>query len=74
MLIIYQKVTNKSLAYFWQKFIKRNLTVLGIETSCDDTGIALIRHENNENNKVLANVLNSQQSFHIRCNEYKYYL
>uniref|UniRef100_A0A1A9USV1 N(6)-L-threonylcarbamoyladenine synthase n=1 Tax=Glossina austeni TaxID=7395 RepID=A0A1A9USV1_GLOAU len=66
MLIIYQKITNKSLAYFWQKFIKRNLTVLGIETSCDDTGIALIRHENNENNKVLANILNSQQSFHIR--------
>uniref|UniRef100_A0A1I8NB88 N(6)-L-threonylcarbamoyladenine synthase n=1 Tax=Musca domestica TaxID=7370 RepID=A0A1I8NB88_MUSDO len=44
---------------------RRNLTVLGIETSCDDTGIAIVRREN-DNNKVLANVMNSQQSFHIR--------
>ncbi|XP_061389284.1 probable tRNA N6-adenosine threonylcarbamoyltransferase, mitochondrial [Musca vetustissima] len=42
-----------------------NLTVMGIETSCDDTGIAIIRREH-ENNTVLANVMNSQQSFHIR--------
>uniref|UniRef100_A0A1I8Q329 N(6)-L-threonylcarbamoyladenine synthase n=1 Tax=Stomoxys calcitrans TaxID=35570 RepID=A0A1I8Q329_STOCA len=43
----------------------RSLTVMGIETSCDDTGIAIIKREA-DNNKVLANVLNSQQSFHIR--------
>ncbi|XP_067636819.1 probable tRNA N6-adenosine threonylcarbamoyltransferase, mitochondrial isoform X2 [Eurosta solidaginis] len=40
----------------------RHLVVLGIETSCDDTGIAILT----ENGKVLGNVLNSQQKFHIR--------
>ncbi|XP_069966106.1 probable tRNA N6-adenosine threonylcarbamoyltransferase, mitochondrial [Bactrocera oleae] len=45
------------------KFAKaRYLSVLGIETSCDDTGIALL----NENGEVLGNVLNSQQKFHAR--------
>ncbi|XP_053951857.1 probable tRNA N6-adenosine threonylcarbamoyltransferase, mitochondrial isoform X2 [Anastrepha ludens] len=40
----------------------RHLNVLGIETSCDDTGIALV----NEQGDVLGNVLNSQQKFHTR--------
>ncbi|XP_036339026.1 probable tRNA N6-adenosine threonylcarbamoyltransferase, mitochondrial [Rhagoletis pomonella] len=40
----------------------RHLSVLGIETSCDDTGIALL----NEKGEVLGNVLNSQQKFHTR--------
>ncbi|XP_004518384.1 probable tRNA N6-adenosine threonylcarbamoyltransferase, mitochondrial [Ceratitis capitata] len=40
----------------------RHLSVLGIETSCDDTGIALL----NQNGEVLGNVLNSQQKFHTR--------
>uniref|UniRef100_A0A1A9WDQ9 N(6)-L-threonylcarbamoyladenine synthase n=1 Tax=Glossina brevipalpis TaxID=37001 RepID=A0A1A9WDQ9_9MUSC len=67
MCVIYQKIATKSFvaSFCCRKIIKRNLTVLGIETSCDDTGIALIRHENNVN-KVLANILNSQQNFHIR--------
>ncbi|ALC49565.1 CG14231, partial [Drosophila busckii] len=36
--------------------------VLGIETSCDDTGIAIV----DTNGKVHANVLESQQEFHTR--------
>lgn len=49
------------------KFAKaRYLSVLGIETSCDDTGIALL----NENGEVLGNVLNSQQKFHARLKRY----
>ena len=46
--------------------LHRKISVLGIETSCDDTGIAIVRHDENGENKVLANILNSQQSFHIR--------
>lgn len=46
--------------------LHRKINVLGIETSCDDTGIAIVRHDGNGENKVLANILNSQQSFHIR--------
>ncbi|KAH8415393.1 hypothetical protein KR222_008797 [Zaprionus bogoriensis] len=36
--------------------------VLGIETSCDDTGLAIV----DTNGKVHANVLESQQQFHTR--------
>lgn len=36
--------------------------VLGIETSCDDTGLAIV----DTNGKVCANVLDSQQQFHTR--------
>lgn len=36
--------------------------VLGIETSCDDTGLAVV----DTNGKVCANVLESQQQFHTR--------
>lgn len=43
----------------------RQLCVLGIETSCDDTGLAIVQSVNGENT-VLANVLKSQQQFHIR--------
>lgn len=36
--------------------------VLGIETSCDDTGLAIV----DTSGRVLANVLESQQEFHTR--------
>jgi len=43
--------------------IKRRLSyVLGIETSCDDTGIAIV----DTAGRVRANVLESQQEFHTR--------
>ncbi|XP_037933029.1 probable tRNA N6-adenosine threonylcarbamoyltransferase, mitochondrial [Teleopsis dalmanni] len=40
----------------------RSICVLGIETSCDDTGIAIV----NSDRKVLANVVYSQQYIHSR--------
>lgn len=43
--------------------IRRRLSyVLGIETSCDDTGIAIV----DTTGRVIANVLESQQEFHTR--------
>lgn len=41
---------------------KSNLSILGIETSCDDTGIAVVQSDG----KVLGNVTNSQQGIHLR--------
>lgn len=40
----------------------RYLSILGIETSCDDTGVALVQSDG----KVLGNVTNSQQGIHLR--------
>lgn len=65
MLLNCRKLLKYKSCKSFNAIINRNLTVLGIETSCDDTGIAIVRHENNKNT-VLGNVLNSQQSFHIR--------
>ncbi|KAM8719740.1 hypothetical protein ACLKA7_005893 [Drosophila subpalustris] len=46
-----------------QRMCKRLVSyVLGIETSCDDTGIAIVDTEG----RVLGNVLESQQKFHMR--------
>uniref|UniRef100_A0A0A1X1F6 N(6)-L-threonylcarbamoyladenine synthase n=1 Tax=Zeugodacus cucurbitae TaxID=28588 RepID=A0A0A1X1F6_ZEUCU len=62
MFILTTKVT-RFIKYVASNTAKaRHLSVLGIETSCDDTGIALL----NQNGEVLGNVLNSQQKFHTR--------
>lgn len=62
MLMKYRNILTRRYS---SSHFQKNLTVMGIETSCDDSGIAIIRREEG-NNKVLANILNSQQSFHIR--------
>lgn len=40
----------------------RPTVVLGIETSCDDTGVAIV----DSTGKVLGDALNSQQVIHLR--------
>ncbi|WP_127108158.1 tRNA (adenosine(37)-N6)-threonylcarbamoyltransferase complex transferase subunit TsaD [Pararhodobacter zhoushanensis] len=42
----------------------RTLTVLGIESSCDDTGAALVRHVPGQPGEVLANVVAGQTDLH----------
>lgn len=49
----------RTFTYFQQN---RKITILGIETSCDDTGIAVVQSDG----KVLGNVTNSQQGIHLR--------
>lgn len=41
----------------------RNMIILGIETSCDDTGISLIR-TNKKKIEVLSNMVSSQETIH----------
>ena len=38
--------------------------ILGIETSCDETAVALIRENNNGNPQILSNVISSQVDIH----------
>ncbi|MCB1360391.1 MAG: tRNA (adenosine(37)-N6)-threonylcarbamoyltransferase complex transferase subunit TsaD [Rhodobacter sp.] len=40
------------------------LTILGIESSCDDTGAALVRHAQGEAPQILANVVAGQTDLH----------
>lgn len=40
----------------------RSLHILGIETSCDDTGVAVV----NESGNILGNSLFSQQKIHLK--------
>lgn len=40
----------------------KNIKILGIETSCDDTGIAIV----DSNGKILGEALHSQQQIHTR--------
>ncbi len=40
------------------------MVILGIETSCDDTGIALIECDKNQNCRILSNVISSQIKVH----------
>lgn len=42
-------------------FFKRNITILGIETSCDDTGCAIV----NDKGHILGESLCSQQDIHL---------
>src|SRR6516162_1238288 len=43
---------------------KRELTVLGIETSCDETAAALVRRDASGKGTILANLVRSQLSLH----------
>ena len=42
----------------------RSLTILGIESSCDDTAAALVRLRSGEAPRILANVVSSQTDLH----------
>src|SRR5215813_4296567 len=42
----------------------RDLIVLGIETSCDETAAALVRRDANGNGTIMANLVRSQLSLH----------
>ena len=52
------KVTVKCHRYYSSKVT----TVLGIETSCDDTGCAVV----DSSGKILGDALNSQQQIHLK--------
>src|SRR3989338_453900 len=43
---------------------KHPMTILGIETSCDDTGLALIETDNKNRIKILTNLVSSQIETH----------
>ena len=43
---------------------QRDLTVLGIETSCDETAAALVRREADGKGVILANLVRSQLDLH----------
>jgi N6-L-threonylcarbamoyladenine synthase len=43
---------------------QRDLVVLGIETSCDETAAALVRRESSGNGVILANLVRSQLDLH----------
>jgi hypothetical protein len=54
------KVTVK---FRWRRcYSSKATTVLGIETSCDDTGCAIV----DSNGKILGEALNSQQQIHLK--------
>src|SRR5438105_1902833 len=42
----------------------RSLTVLGIETSCDETAAALVRRDGEERGTILSNIVRSQLALH----------
>lgn len=42
----------------------KNITILAIETSCDDTGVSIIKAGENGSFKVLSNVVSSQVEIH----------
>lgn len=44
--------------------MNRTLTVLGIESSCDDTGAALVRHAPGQAPQILANIVAAQTDLH----------
>lgn len=43
----------------------RTLTVLGIETSCDDTGVGIVKQDGTRG-KIIGEQLFSQQNIHTR--------
>ena len=43
---------------------EKNITILAIETSCDDTGIAIVKAGKNGSFKVLSNIVSSQVEVH----------
>ena len=44
--------------------MKKKLTFLGIETSCDETSAAIVQLDKNNNPKVLSNIISSQIKKH----------
>jgi len=46
--------------------MKKNLTFLGIETSCDETAAAVVREDSEGNVKILSNVVSSQVDEHLK--------
>ena len=44
--------------------MKKKLTFLGIETSCDETAAAVIQENNNGSAKILSNIVSSQIDRH----------
>ena len=44
--------------------MKKNLTFLGIETSCDETAAAIVKENNDGTGKILSNVVSSQVKEH----------
>ena len=44
--------------------MKKKLTFLGIETSCDETAAAIVRESNNGTGEILSNVVSSQVEEH----------
>lgn len=45
--------------------MKKDLTFLGIETSCDETAAAVVREDSDGNVKILSNVVSSQVDEHL---------
>ena len=43
---------------------KKSITILAVDTSCDDTGIAIIKASKNGSFKVLSNIISSQVKIH----------
>ena len=44
--------------------MKKNLTFLGIETSCDETAASIVRQRSDETGEILSNVVSSQVNEH----------
>ena len=45
--------------------MKKNLTFLGIETSCDETAAAIVKEKNDGTGEILSNIVSSQVKEHI---------
>ena len=43
--------------------MKKKITILGIESSCDETAVSIIE-ENNNKTKILSNIVSSQVDVH----------
>jgi N6-L-threonylcarbamoyladenine synthase len=46
--------------------MKKDLTFLGIETSCDETAASVVREDAKGNIKILSNVVSSQVDEHLK--------
>ena len=46
--------------------MKKDLTFLGIETSCDETAASIVREDEEGNVKILSNVISSQVDEHLK--------
>ena len=46
--------------------MKKDLTFLGIETSCDETAASVVREDEKGNVKILSNVVSSQVDEHLK--------